>query len=158
MTQTSLVRRIPRTPSVLSTAPFFRSLDHFFSEDFFRPLGLINRLAGEDLSAGWAPAVDVHESEEAYVFSAELPGLDKDDVSITLEKNVLTISGERKFEDEADRDNFRRIERAYGNFSRSFTLPSQVEQNKVSAEFKNGLMKITVPKAEQAKPRKIDIK
>ncbi len=157
MTKTSLVRRFPPTPALLSSDPLFRSLDQFISEDFFRPLGLFSRWAGEDLNAGWVPAVDVHENDEAFVFTAELPGLDKDDVSITLENNVLTLSGERSFEDEAERDKYRRIERTYGNFSRSFTLPSQVVQEKVSAEFKNGLLNITVPKAEQAKPRKIDI-
>lgn len=159
MTKATIARRFPRSPATLSRDPFFRSLDQFLSDDVFRPLALFNRLAnGEELTSGWIPAIDVHENEEAYVFTAELPGLDKEDVSITLENNILTVSGERKFEDEAKGDNYRRIERAYGNFSRSFTLPSQVDQQQVAAEFKNGLLHISVPKAEQAKPKKIEIK
>ncbi len=159
MTKATIARRVPRTRGTLSRDPFFRGLDQLFSDDVFRPLALFNRLAnGEDLGTGWIPAVDVHDNDEAYVFTAELPGLDKDDISITLENNVLTVSGERKFEDEAKGDNYRRIERAYGSFSRSFTLPSQVDQQKVSAEFKKGLLHISVPKAEQAKPKQIQIK
>ena len=158
MTITSLVRRKPRTPSVLASNPFFGGLEQFFSEDFFRPLTLAGRLAREDLDSGWAPAIDVRENDEGYVFAAELPGLSKDDVSITLENNVLTFSGERKFEDESDGNDYRRIERAYGTFARSFTLPSKVDQESVTAEFKNGVLSITVPKAETAKPQKIEIK
>ncbi len=151
----SLVRR--ETPSTLLSDPFFRSFDRLFSDDLFRPLGLLARWNDEIGQSGWLPAVDVRESDDAYVFTAELPGLAKDDVNITLEDSVLTLSGERRFEEEDEEKNYRRIERAYGTFSRSFTLPSQVDAEHISAKFKDGLLTVTVPKAELAKPRKITI-
>ncbi len=150
----SLVRR--ENPS-LSSDPFFRSFERLFSDDMFRPFGLMTRWNEEIGQNVWRPAVDVRETDDSYLFTAELPGLGKKDVNITLEDNVLTLSGERTFSDSADEKNYRRIERAYGSFSRSFTLPAHVDAERVKAEFKDGLLTVTVPKAEQAKPRKIAI-
>lgn len=131
---------------------FSRLFDQAFAD--FR-----NFETGEDVaSRNWMPAVDISETDDALLLYAELPGMTKDDVDITLENNLLSIRGERKFEKEAQKENFHRIERTYGSFSRSFTLPSNVRSDEVKASFKDGLLHIEIPKAEEAKPRKISIK
>jgi HSP20 family protein len=106
----------------------------------------------------WMPAVDIRETDEALVLSAELPGMTKEDVQITLENQVLTLSGERKFEKEAKGENYHRIERSYGAFNRSFTLPTHVKTDKVDASFENGVLSVTLPKMEESKPRRISIR
>jgi len=111
----------------------------------------------EVASRGWVPPVDIQETDDAYRIHAELPGMTKDDIQITLENNVLRLSGERKFEKDTKKENYHRIERTYGTFSRSFALPTQVSSDKVEAKFENGVLSIVVPKAEQAKPRRISI-
>lgn len=132
--------------------PFF---ERFFGTD---PLRMELTPWTEDLSnRAWMPAVDIRETEEAYEVAAELPGMSKKDINITLEDNVLTLSGERRFEKEAEKENYHRIERAYGTFSRSFTLGSGVDSENVKAAFKDGVLTITVPKREESKPRKIAI-
>jgi len=108
-------------------------------------------------SRSWTPAVDIAETDEALTLYAELPGLAKDDVEITLEDNVLTVKGERKFEREETKENYHRIERAYGTFHRSFHLPSNVRSDQVEASFKDGVLRVEIPKQEEAKPRKIAI-
>ena len=150
-----LVRR--STPGTLVSDPFFRNFDRMISDDFFRPFGFLTR-PNDDLGQnGWLPAVDVRESDEAFVFTAELAGLDKKDVDITVEDGILTLSGERQFNDQEQEKNYRRIERAYGAFSRSFKLPSAVDAERIEASFTNGLLTVSVPKAEVAKARKIEI-
>jgi len=112
-----------------------------------------------DLFVGtWTPAVDILETENELVLRAELPGMNSEDVDIRIENNTLTLRGERKFESKVDKVNFHRRERVYGEFSRSFTLPSTVEQEKVSAEFKDGILQLTLPKKEETKPKQITIK
>lgn len=106
----------------------------------------------------WAPAVDIKESDEALTLTAEIPGFDKDQVEITLENNTLTLAGERKFEQESKGETYHRIERSYGSFSRSFTLPATVKTDKVDARFEGGLLTITLPKVEESRPRKIAIR
>lgn len=108
-------------------------------------------------SRSWTPAVDIAETEDALTLYAELPGLSKENVEITLEDNVLTIKGERKFEREETKENYHRIERAYGTFHRSFHLPSNVRSDQVEASFKEGVLRVDIPKQEEAKPRKIAI-
>jgi HSP20 family protein len=131
----------------LTREPFSRMLDTFFTD-----------LQGEEVSnRGWVPPVDIQETEDAYRLQAELPGLTKENIEITLENNVLRLSGERKFEKEVKKESFHRIERTYGTFSRAFTLPQQVNSQGVQASFENGVLTVLVPKAEQAKPRKIAI-
>ena len=105
----------------------------------------------------WSPNVDIFEADNELVLKAELPGLSLEAVELHLEKNVLTIKGERRLESEDNKDNYRRIERAYGSFSRSFALPTTIEETKIRAEFKDGLLTVTIPKQEQAKPRQIKI-
>jgi len=106
----------------------------------------------------WMPAVDVKETGDKLVFLVELPGMKKEDVEITLENNVLTISGERKFEKEIKGEEYHRLERSFGSFSRSFTLPSGIHSDKVEANFQDGVLEIALPKPEHAKPRKIAIR
>jgi HSP20 family protein len=145
--------RFTRTP--LISDPFFRNLDRFFSDDVFRPFGSVAREGLE--ASGWLPAVDIRETDDTFEFIAELPGLSKDDVNITVEDKVLSVSGERTWRDEEEKNSYHRIERAYGSFSRSFTLPNAVDAAKVAARFDNGVLTITVPKAEETKPRQIEI-
>jgi HSP20 family protein len=113
---------------------------------------------GAPTSAGaFAPVLDVEEDTDHFTLHVELPGVKAQDVDITLEENVLTISGERNFYDERSTDSFRRIERRFGRFHRAVRLPDRVDVDKVAATFDNGLLTITVPKAEEAKPRRIAI-
>ena len=113
---------------------------------------------GTPTSAGaFAPVLDVEEDPDHFTLHVELPGVKAQDVDITLEENVLTITGERNFYDERSTDNFRRIERRFGRFHRAVRLPDRVDVDKVEATFDNGLLTITVPKAEEAKPRRIAI-
>jgi HSP20 family protein len=113
----------------------------------------------EDWALGgtWAPAVDIFEHEGNLVLKAELPGIDPKDVEVHVENNVLTLRGERKFESEVKREQYHRVERAYGTFSRSFTLPNVVDTEKIKAEFKDGLLRVTLPQREEAKPKQISI-
>ena len=137
-------------PNVVTARdPFFRLVDSLFNQDLLPSEEVSNRT--------WMPPVDIQETADSYRLVAELPGLTKEDINITLENNVLRLSGERKFEKDVKKDGYHRIERTYGTFARAFTLPSQVNQEKVEASFENGLLTIVVPKAEQAKPRKISI-
>ncbi|MEP0822232.1 MAG: Hsp20/alpha crystallin family protein [Ignavibacterium sp.] len=106
----------------------------------------------------WTPPVDIHEQENEYVVKVELPGVSKDDVKITLESNILTIRGEKKRENEEKNENFHRVERTYGSFQRSFTLPTSVKSDKIDASYKDGILTVTLPKAEEAKPKQIEVK
>lgn len=106
----------------------------------------------------WTPAVDVAELENEYIVNVELPGVSKEDVKITLESNILTIRGEKKEEKETKGNNYRRLERSYGSFQRSFKLPTTVKSDKIDAVYKDGLLTITLPKEEEAKPRQIEVK
>ena len=111
------------------------------------------------LGGNWAPAVDIFEHEGNIVLKAELPGIDPKDVDIRVENNVLTLRGERKFESESEvkREDYHRVERAYGSFSRSFTLPNVVDTGKIKAESKDGVLKVTLPQKAEAKPKQISI-
>jgi HSP20 family protein len=106
----------------------------------------------------WAPAVDISEDDKEYLVKAELPDLKKEEVKVTVENGQLSISGERKQEKEEQGKKFHRIERSYGSFLRSFTLPEGVSGDKVTAEFKNGLLEIHLPKDEKAKPKAVEVK
>ncbi len=109
------------------------------------------------LGGSWAPSVDIYEQEGNIVLKAELPGLDPKDVDVHVENNVLTLRGERKLDNEVKQENYHRVERSYGAFSRSFTLPSVVDTDKIKAEFKDGLLRLVLPKKEEAKPKQISI-
>ena len=112
----------------------------------------------KDLAASaWAPAVDIYETESEVVLTAEIPGVDEKDIEIKVEDNTLTLRGERKFEKETKEENFHRIERAYGSFFRSFTLPTYVDHDRIEAEHENGVLKIRMPKKPELKPRTVKI-
>lgn len=116
--------------------------------------------SGQDqalFSANFIPPVDVYEDDQNITVQAELPGVKESDVNVRLDNNVLTLSGERKLENEEKKDNFHRIERSYGRFTRSFTLPAGIDPESVNAEFENGVLKVTIPKREEAKSRQIKI-
>ncbi|HUO87193.1 MAG TPA: Hsp20/alpha crystallin family protein [Thermoanaerobaculia bacterium] len=148
MTRTQISRWNPSTAWLAERDPF-----RLMEELFNGPTG-----RGEELSnRPWRPAVDIRENNESYVLSAELPGLTKDDVEITIENNVLKLSGERRFEKEVKEEELHRVERAYGSFSRAFSLPTRVDAERVEASFADGILTVTVPKAAEARPRKIDI-
>jgi HSP20 family protein len=105
----------------------------------------------------WMPAMDLVEAEDRYVLKADLPGLSEDDIKIEFEDRALTISGERKSESELKKDGFVRVERAFGSFSRSLTLPQGVDPEAVTASFDRGVLEVSIPKPEQRKPRRIEI-
>ena len=112
----------------------------------------------EDISAGlWAPPVDIYETENEIVLKAELPEIDQKDIEIKVEDSTLTIRGERKFEQETKKENYHRIERAYGKFSRSFSLPNTIDQEKIKASYKDGILKLVMPKREEKKPKQITV-
>ncbi|MEW6544884.1 MAG: Hsp20/alpha crystallin family protein [Nitrospirota bacterium] len=108
--------------------------------------------------AEWAPLVDISEDEKEYLIKAELPEVKKEEVKVTVQDDVLTISGERKYEKEEKGKKYHRVERAYGSFARSFTLPEDADATKVSAEFKDGVLKVHLPKSEKAKPKSVEVK
>jgi HSP20 family protein len=105
----------------------------------------------------WAPPVDIYETEDAIVLKAELPGIDPKDVEVRVEDNTLYLKGERNYEKEVKEQNYHRIERSYGSFARSFSLPNSISADKVKAEYKDGLLTLTMPKREEAKPKTIKI-
>jgi HSP20 family protein len=108
-------------------------------------------------ATAWNPAVDIFETDNHVVIQAELPGINANNIEVNLENNVLTLKGERKFEKEAKDENYYRVEREYGTFLRSFLLPRAVDAEKVSAEYKDGILKILLPKREETKPKSIRV-
>jgi HSP20 family protein len=106
----------------------------------------------------WAPSVDIIEDDKEWLVKADLPEVKKEDVKVTVENGVLTITGERKFEKEEKDKKYHRIERSYGNFLRSFALPDAADGSKVNAEFKDGVLKVHLPKSEKAKPKAVEVK
>ena len=128
-------------------------------EDVFGTLfnDSIGSLAKATQAGAWSPAVDIVESTDAYTLTADLPGLSRDDIKLTVEEGVLTLTGERKAEQSESNELGHRYERAYGKFSRSFRLGNSVETSKINAEFKNGMLKVELPKVEASKPYEVAI-
>ena len=113
---------------------------------------------GESFGRGWVPPVDIYETENhEVVVKAELPEMKKEDISVTFENNVLTLRGERKPDQDVNRETFHRNERFYGSFSRSFTLPATIDASKISASYKDGVLTIRLPQREEAKPKQIAV-
>ena len=111
-----------------------------------------------DLTAGtWSPSVDIHEKDKELVLTAEIPGVKEEDVDVEIEDNVLTLRGKKEFEKETKEDDYHRIERSYGSFYRSFTLPTNVDRDKIEANFDDGLLRITMPKKPELKPKKVNV-
>ena len=140
--------------------------------DPFRELsalqGRMNRLFEETLPTthkedeelnqrAFYPAVDIHEGNKEITLKADLPGIKKEDVHLDIDDGMITLKGERKFEKEDKQDNYHRIERSYGSFHRSFTLPPAVDRDKIKAKYSNGILEITLPKTEEAKPKSIPV-
>jgi len=118
----------------------------------FAPMG------DQNSPSPWSPPCDIYETEQELVLKMELPEMKKDDVRLTLENDVLTVRGERKFEAKVERENYHRVERKYGEFLRSFSLPTFIEGKKILAEFKEGVLTVTMPKNESATPKHIELK
>lgn len=127
-------------------------VNRLFSSNFSRGFG------DEGFARGaWAPSVDIYENKDQIVLEAELPGMSREDFELTVENNVLTLRGERRFEKKEETDNYHRVERSYGNFSRSFTLPQTVSPESATAEYKNGVLRVVLRKREEVKARRIEI-
>jgi HSP20 family protein len=146
-----LVKRNPRSESYDLPVVFDRWFDDFWGGESPSLRSL------EEDSVTWAPRVDVSETESAYKIVADLPGLSKDDIKLSLHDNVLTLKGERKQEEEKKEKNQYFRERSYGSFCRSFRMPENVKSGEVAANYKDGVLEITVPKAEEVKPQAIEI-
>jgi HSP20 family protein len=110
------------------------------------------------MTTAWAPALDISERKDAYLVTVEVPGVEPEDLDITMEDGLLTIKGERQFTSESSEQQFHRVERRYGAFRRSITLPAQVQADHIEATFDNGVLQIVVPKAEEAKPKRIQVR
>ncbi len=142
---------------IMKYTPFNTELEDF-------PTGLrlfqdsLSRLFSEPASRPWSPAVDIYETENELVLKADIPDVDAKNVGIQLENGTLTLKGERRFEEQKNgHKGFHRIERSYGSFMRAFSLPETVDGEKVKADYKNGVLTITVPKKEVAKPKTINV-
>jgi HSP20 family protein len=121
-------------------------------------MGLLPRTAGQtEAAATWSPAVDIYETDKEIVLKAELPDIKQEDIRVSVDNNRLSITGERKFESEVKRENYHRIERSYGTFARTFTLPPTVDQDNIRAEYKQGVLTVSLPKREVAQGRDIAI-
>ena len=126
---------------------------------FENPLGPTASTGEESMAVAlWSPPCDIYETDNELVVQVELPGVKKEDVKVSIENNVLTISGERKFEEETKRENYRRAERSYGQFMRSFIVPNTMDTKKVNAQFKDGVLRVALPKHEETKPKSIEVK
>lgn len=119
---------------------------------------MFDNLFGENLQRGWMPTVDIFETDaHEFVVKADLPDVKREDINLTFENNVLTVRGERKFSDEVKRENYHRVERQYGSFARSFTVPPTVDATRIAASFKDGVLTIRMPQREEARPKQIEV-
>ena len=125
-------------------------INRLFSDSF-------DRTGEEGSLTAWAPAVDIYETEHELVVKADLPDIDPKDLDIRVENNILTIRGERKFENKVNEENYLRVERSYGSFSRSFQLANSVNSDAIKADYQNGVLTLSIPKREEAKPKQIKV-
>lgn len=133
--------------------------------DLFDLQDRMNRLLGDSFTrvpatetfGSWSPLVDIYEAGDAIVLRAEIPGVSKDDIDVKVENGTLTLRGEKKQEKEVDSETAHRVERFYGAFSRSFLLPASIDADTIKATYKDGVLEVVVPKAEEAKPRKVKV-
>jgi HSP20 family protein len=126
-------------------------INRLFNETF-------DRSSNEANLTAWAPAVDIYEAEHSLVVKADLPDIKPEELDIRVENNILTIRGERKFEKKVNEDNYLRVERSYGSFSRSFSLANTVNTEAIQADYKNGVLTLSIPKREEAKPKQIKVR
>ena len=138
--------------SKLTTWDPFREIDEVMNRYPFSPRALRHLLRGGDEAVAWSPSADISETDAEYLIKADLPGVKKEDVKVTLGEGLITLSGERKEEKEAKGENQIRVERFYGQFSRSFSLPKDAQQTGINAKNENGILTIHIPKAKGTKP------
>lgn len=155
-----------KTGTQIAPARAFRNLVTFDPfRDMFDLQRSINQLfdnrqpsSGENTALNaWAPAVDIYEDENAFLIKLELPEVSREDVKVNLDNDTLSITGQRRFENEDKRDGYHRVERRYGQFYRSFTLPPNVNAQSINAQFKDGMLRLTLPKKEEARPKQIEV-
>jgi len=139
--------------SIVAWDPF-RDIDQLFN----RYARNNENVSNDGRKLEWTPLVDIYEADDKFLVRAELAGVNKDDVSVSIDESVLTIKGKKHFVEAKEGETWKRVETAYGEFSRSFTLPENVDVDKVSAAYKDGVLELSVPKIEPAKPKLIDVK
>ncbi|HUK13269.1 MAG TPA: Hsp20/alpha crystallin family protein [Thermoanaerobaculaceae bacterium] len=147
-------------PTIVRWDPFreMHSLQDRLNRAFEDVWGRSRRPEDEFVTGSWMPPVDVRETKDALEITAELPGIEPKDVEVSVENGILTLKGSRTFEKAADGETYHRVERSYGAFERSFTLPTNVDTEKVKAVYRSGVLHLTLPKREEAKPKSISIK
>ena len=136
----------------------------------YEPFSLFNQLqreldrmhegeesAGRIATAEWAPAVDIKEEQDRFIINADIPGVNPDDIDVSMENGVLTLKGEKNTEAKTEKDNYKRVERIYGSFYRRFSLPDTADNEAINAKCKNGVLEIVIPKREAVKPKKISV-
>lgn len=144
ITRNPVLRDFFNVPTRRMMHPMYRDLQHHNDNE-------------ADTVASWAPAADIFETEEGYVFKLQIPGIAKEDINVEFNDNTLSIKGERKDDTEIKEDHFHRIETARGKFFRRFVLPRNIDKKKIDAKMKDGILELKVPKAEEAKPKSISI-
>lgn len=144
---------VPRS-RMFATMPSWET--GLFDDRFRRMFETFEPLWAEPM--GWAPPLDFYETKDEFILTAELPGMKSDEVDVSIENNILTLTGEKHFEEEREEDKRHILERRYGSFQRALTLPASVEEDKVFAEYKDGVLTLTLPKSAKAKGRRIAIK
>lgn len=149
------MRSMIRWQPVNRPANWNTGLDRLFNEFMGRSLGQYDE---ETAACAWTPAVNILEREDAIVITADLPGLKAEDVDVTVDNGVLTVKGERTMEEVAEGETYHRVERSYGSFERSFSIPNSVDPKKIEARFVNGEMTVTLPKRDESKPRSVKVK
>ena len=146
-----MMNTLSRWEPVRGLSAFHEQVNRLFGDTFSRGR------SGEAELASWAPAVDIYETENELVVKADLPDMKEKDIDVRVENNTLTIRGERKFSEQVHEDDYLRVERAYGTFTRSFSLPNTVNTEGIHAEYRDGVLTVRMPKREESKPKQIKI-
>ena len=147
---TRMLQLVPRRSNWLSLMPEFDLFDRMFGDWTIPSLWSEERVV--------VPAFDISETEKEYVISGEIPGIEPKDLEVTLTDGILTVKGEKKQESEEKEENYHRVERHYGSFQRSFRLPENIHRDKLDASYKDGILKLTLPKSEESEVKKIEVK
>ena len=160
MTNKGATGMVPVKGTIGLVDPFFRTFQARFNRLFGEGFGtLMDPLLEENWSIrAWAPKCDIFETANEIIVKVELPDMKKEEIKVSIENNMLTICGERKFEEETKRENYHRVERSYGEFRRSFTLPEFADPAKVNADYKDGMLRVTIGKRDEVKPKQIDVR
>jgi HSP20 family protein len=145
---------------LISRDPFFRGFERNMRRLFGENIGrFLEPIEEENWSlTTWSPSCDIYETDNEIVVKVELPEVKKENIKVSVENNLLSIRGERRFEEETKKENYHRIERSYGDFVRSFRLPAFADPNKINAEYKDGVLRVTIAKREESKPKQVEVK